>query len=904
MANTANTGGGRRRRGSTAGHVAAIFFKVIGTLVLVGIVTGMIMASFAAVYIKNVIMPQTHMEITDYSMNMNLTSTIYYTDKSTGRRVESQTLHGEENRVWVPYDQIPENLVNATIAIEDKRFREHNGVDWKRTAYGVFAMFTGKKIQGGSTITQQLIKNLTEYDDVTVKRKILEIFTALDFDSNYSKDTTMEWYLNYIYLGEGCNGVSTAARNYFGKDLDQLTLAECASLISITNNPSMYNPHRNPENNLERRNLVLSEMKDQGYITQEEYDKAVAEPLNTVRSVDEEAPTQVFSWYDEQVITDVINDLVAQKGMSTTAATILVYSGGLEIDSCMDPAIQAIVEEIYSNQENMILPSKSGQNLQSAIVIVDPEGNIVALAGALGEKERNRVWNYASRSQRQPGSSIKPLSVYAPALEMGLVTPNSVFDDTPVQELNGSAWPRNSYLSYKGRMNVYDAVRMSSNAVAVRVFQTIGAEGSFQFMEDHFHIGLVESRDGSSDLGPAQLALGGLTDGVSPRDMATAYSVFPRNGKYVASRTYTQVRDSNGKVLLDTTEQKPEFVLKESTVWYMNYMLQSVVNGGSGSTGREARFDGMTIAGKTGSTNSNNDRWFVGYTPYYTAAVWCGYDTPERINAGNSNPSAVLWNKVMSRVHEGLEKKEFPKPEGVIQFQYCMDSGLRASEDCALDPRGSRVATGYYFSEDIPAGYCDVHKKVEVCTASPILNADGAAIPGLFHQVGEFCPREAIEGTDIVSTVQEIALLDIDREGVSGSKPAADSNFLLSFWEAQGVCDVHTSPVEVPPAEYDPSTFRIEDPSTWPPVEYNPLFDPYNPDTWPVVTPTPSPEPTDPNIPTDPTLPPSAEPTPYPTPEPTPSVPPTAAPEPTPTPEPSPTPGGGDVILPPEAEGA
>ena len=323
--------------------------------------------------------------------------------------------------------------------------------------------------------------------------------------------------------------------------------------------------------------------------------------------------------------------------MSTTAATILVYSGGLEIDSCMDPAIQAIVEEIYSNQENMILPSKSGQNLQSAIVIVDPDGNIVALAGALGEKERNRVWNYASRSQRQPGSSIKPLSVYAPALEMGLVTPNSVFDDTPVQELNGSAWPRNSYLSYKGRMNVYDAVRMSSNAVAVRVFQTVGAEGSFQFMEDRFHIGLVESRDGSSDLGPAQLALGGLTDGVSPRDMATAYSVFPRNGKYVASRTYTQVRDSNGKVLLDTTEQKPEFVLKESTVWYMNYMLQSVVNGGSGSTGREARFDGMSIAGKTGSTNSNNDRWFVGYTPYYTAAVWCGYDTPERINAGNSN---------------------------------------------------------------------------------------------------------------------------------------------------------------------------------------------------------------------------------------------------------------------------
>ena len=835
-----------RKQPSPAAHALGIAGKVLGTLLLVMLITGVILACFAMVYIKTVILPQAHLEA---NFDMNLTSTIYYMDPDTGEYVEHLALHGEENRKKVTYDQIPQNLVNATIAIEDERFLKHNGVDWKRTLNGVLLMFTGRDIQGGSTITQQLIKNATQYDDVTVKRKILEIFTALDFDATYSKDQIMEWYLNLIYLGDNCYGVATAAENYFGKDVSELSLAECASLISITNNPTLYGPNSSVritnqetgevttgrERNKQRQELVLWKMLDLGMITQEEYDQAVAEELVFTRSEDEKKPSTIYNWYDEQVITDVINDLVTECGYSQTLAENMVYSGGLKIYACVDTRIQSMVESVYYDQSSLQLSSKKGQDIQSSIVIIDPQGNVVGLAGALGSKDANRVLNMASGTVRQPGSSIKPLSVYAPAIEMGLITPASVYADEPVRVLNGKNWPLNNPQTYRGNITVNTAVEVSSNPVAVRVLEEMGAETSFEFVEENFHIDLEESYlsngEVKNDYGSSQLALGGLTHGVSVMDMAAAYSVFPRDGVYIEPRTYTKVTqevDGVEKVLLDNTESEGEVILSTKTTYYMNEMLKDVVTRG---TGTAARISGMTVAGKTGSTTANNDRWFVGYTPYYTAAVWVGYKTPERIYASN-NPAAVMWQKVMSQVHQGLPNKGFSDASGLTSVDICMDSGLRASEACYSDPRGDRVVQMYLFADDVPAEQCGAHVLVDVCTDSPILDANGSPIAGLYHLAGEYCPREADDAQGV--TVKSIGVLTTD---------TADSQYTKAFLESQGTCTVHTTETPQQPEPYDPSTFRLEDQSTWPTQEQWPGFNPEDPSTYPTVPPETSPTP-------------------------------------------------------------
>lgn len=810
---------------------------VIGTLFLIFTITCSFLACFAAVYIKNVILPDTEVDIAQYGMK--LSSTIYFIDPETGLEVEYETLHGDQNRVWLEYGQLPQNLVHAAVAIEDRRFYQHHGVDWLRTAKSVLTMFTGGRIQGGSTITQQFIKNYTQYDDVTVKRKILEIFRALEFDKKYSKETTLEWYLNYIYFGHKCYGVYTASYYYFGKDVTQLNLAECASLISITNNPSLYDPYTNLENNTTRRGYVLDAMVRDGYISQEECDAAKAEVLDFHSGQSDGQQSALYSWYTEQVITDVTKDLMDQYYYSEIAAQDLVYSGGLKIYACIDPKVQAAVDNIYSNTENLPYTSASGQQLQSAIVVVDPQGNVSALAGKMGEKtaEDTRGYNMASRAQRQPGSSIKPLAVYAPALEMNLVNPYSVFEDGPPMLLNGDAWPSNVNHRYTGQMTVSRAVADSTNTVAVRVLQKVTPEVGFEYLLDKFHIDpdhLVVSKEingkSFSDIGYSQMALGGLTNGVTTLDMAGAYAVFPRNGVYVEPRTYSRVEDANGKVLLSKgTEGEP--VLKEKTVYYVNELLKGVVNGGGGSA---AGFSGMTVAGKTGSTTANNDRWFVGYTPYYTAAVWVGYRTPERVRVSGDNPAAVLWRKVMTQVHEDLENKDFPRPDGLVQFEYCMDTGLRATDECRSDVRGSRVALGYVFPEDIPLEDCTAHVMVEVCTADPILKEDGTAT-GRYHLAGEFCPEVTWneDGTANMGKIS-VAVLDMEREYIADVHPEDDVYFLTNLEEI-GACTIHTSEIPVEPVPYDPRDFDITNPSTWPSKEDDPNFDASDPSTWPTA---------------------------------------------------------------------
>ena len=830
-----------RRRRTKRRSPAKTVLKVLGTLLLIGLTTGALLACFAAVYIQTVIMPQATLDLGQYNAGVN--STLYYTDDN-GQAHELRTLHGDENRVWMEYEDIPQDLINATVAIEDQRFWTHHGVDWWRTAAAVFYMFTGQDIQGGSTITQQMIKNVTGYNETTVKRKVLEIFRALYVDETYGKETTLEWYLNYIFLGRGCYGIYTASYMYFGKPVSELTVAECASLISITNNPSLYDPYINPENNEYRKNLVLQCMLEQGYLSQEEYDEARAQELvftsSQVETDESDSDSsEVYSWYEEQVITDVTADLVDALGISELVAYNMVLSGGLSIYTCVDPELQAIAESVYENTDNFNYPSSSGQQLQSAITVIDNEtGDIVAMVGRVGEKTGNRWRNNATAAYRQPGSAFKPLSVYAPALDLGLITPISIIDDYPYMLSGGSPYPVNSgNARYRGLTTVSRALTNSVNTVAYRVLvDLVTPEASFNFVQDKFKIDLVESKQIGdttySDMDGAPLSMGGLTDGVTTRDMAAAFAVFPNMGTYQTPRTYTRVLDQDGNVILENSSSS-EVVLKESTAYYMNTMLQNVVTSG---TGGEARFSGMHIAGKTGSTTSDYDRWFAGYTPYYTAVVWTGYETPERVRSSGSNPAAVTWRRVMSQIHEGLADQNFSSINNLVSVEYCLDSGLIATDACRSDPRGNRVASMTLLRDDAPTGFCTVHSEastVTVCTECPILDADGNET-GLYHLAGEFCPEESLA---------TVSLLDYTRERV-GSASASDDIYLLSYTQEQGTCTVHTSEnVDNPD---DPGGLIDPDDPNWPGNPENPT-DPDVP-----VDPTDPTDPSDPDPGTDP----------------------------------------------------
>ena len=839
----------RPRRKGGAGRVILGILKVIGTLILIGCTTGAILACFAATYIKTVIIPQDYVDASAYSMN--LSSTIYYTDPSTGEAKELRTLHGEENRVKVDYEEIPEDLINALVAIEDQRFWKHQGVDWRRTGGAFLNMFLGMKdTYGGSTITQQLIKNMTQNDDVTVKRKILEIFRALEFERNYSKEEILEMYLNYIYLGESCYGVGTASLTYFGKPVSELSLAQCASLIGITNNPSRYDPYISDytkEQNKKRQEIILNEMLEQGYITQAEHDAAVAEELVFVGRGQGTTSTTVYSYFEDQLIKDVIADLKAEYDLSDQMASQWVYNGGLSIYCTQDPEIQAKVDAVYEDLSNFNATSSTGAQLQSAITVIDnATGNVVAVAGGVGEKTGSLTLNRAL-SQRQPGSAIKPLAVYAPALDLGVITPATVIDDSPYSfdGDGGSPWPVNSFGEYRGLTNVYTGLQNSVNTLAVKILgQYTSPQVAYDFLVNNLgfstdHLVVQEERNGTvfSDIGLAQLALGGLTDGVTTLEMASAYSAFPRGGLYIEPRTYTKVErvdpDTGAVTVLLDNQAESHAAMKDSTAWYINTMLQNVIKNG---TGTSARFEGSTmpIAGKTGTTTSRKDLYFVGYSAYYTAAVWSGFDQPERMSSGLQQQSAVTWKKVMSAIHEGLEDKSFPTPSaGTVTVPVCADSGLQATEACKHDARtgeGGRIINMTFVKGDEPTTFCEVHKDVEICLDAPFLDADGNP-NGMYHLAGEFCPEESR---------RTVSILDITREGAAAAVTVRDNQFTTGHLEALGeaaYCDVHTTaqapePTEKPPI--DPMDY-----TTWPgPEDYDNIedynrFNPFDESTWP-----------------------------------------------------------------------
>lgn len=639
---------GTEKRGGRAGRVLG----VIGTILLIGVVTALIFVCIFAFYVKTCITPSLDIDLNDFTLNQS--SIIYYKD-SNGDYQKLTTVKSSENRIWIDGDQIPQHMKDALVAIEDKRFYTHKGVDWFRTAHAALNMFTGGSTFGGSTITQQLIKNLTQQDDITVQRKLLEIFQALDLEKNYDKDEILEYYLNAVYFGEGCYGVQTAAQTYFGKDAKDLSVAEAASIVGITNLPTYYDPFYSVENNKERQENVLREMYKQGYLKKAEYEEAKNEELDFVRGENSPSTSNVYSYYEEVVLSDVIGDLAEAKGISRNAASQLVHNAGYEIYACIDKDIQAKVDAIYTDPEK--LPKTYGSTksqLQSAIVIIDQAtGEIKALRGGTGDKTINYGLNRATGTTRPPGSSIKPIAVYGPAVEYGLISPSTLVldkDEKHVQLTHTSWYPKNSPNSYDGIITITTALQKSKNTVAAQIVDKLTPSASLEFLRSR--LGVTSLIDSDADY--AAMALGEPHYGITVREMAQAYTALANDGVFTYSRTYTMVKDRSGKIILDNQPQTIQ-AFSQNTARTMTYMLNNAATYG---TGHESRLSNMPVAGKTGTTSANRDRWFCGYTPYYTCAVWTGYDTPETM-AFSGNPATQIWQKVMSAVHADLPRKEF-----------------------------------------------------------------------------------------------------------------------------------------------------------------------------------------------------------------------------------------------------
>ncbi len=834
-------------------------FLTVFTLCVIGVLTVAIFGKIFLTYVDTTLIPSLG-EVTAEEMQLSLASTIY--DKN-GNPILTLFDNSEDtggNRELVKFDEIPEHLINALVAIEDHRFWEHKGVDWVGTAASIRDTLFNGNTRGGSTITQQLLRKMYDDTDVTVRRKFREICRALEYEKSVGKEDIITDYLNTVYFGAGAYGIQTAAKTYFGKDVSELDVAESAAIVGITNNPSKYDPFlkkkwtqddgtvKTPRDfNKWRQELILDAMEDYGYLTAAECKAAKEEvllftdtdaykalhgmeiPEETEEEKEEDVDlSKVYTWFEDEAINEAITLLAEQHGYAREYASKLLYRGGFHIYTTLDPEIQAVVDEVYQDPSNFDYPSAKGTPMNSAITVVDPyTGEVKAIAGDVGVKTVNRAKSLAT-APRQPGSSIKPVAVYAPAIDGDVVSPASIIDDYPINNtIRAAGYPRNSNGRYRGNMTVAYGVQWSINTISARTLQKLGYARSFEFMQNNlgFHLD-------PNDIDLAPLAMGGLTYGVTTMEMAAAYGAFANRGIYVTPHLITRIESNDHtETVVDNTVPASWPAMKETTAYLMNKLLRSVVTGG---TGGSAAFDGMTIAGKTGTTTDNCDRYFAGYTPYYSAAVWVGYkDRPEKINAGSKNPAALAWKMVMQKLHEGLENKSFfDKPEGITSVTVCADCGMKTSALCGQDYRGGRTVSMEIQASAAPSATCTCHIEAKVC-----VNPETEEV----YVAGEYCPE------DTVST--RVMLAGREFLGEPGSYILAeDCDAHLTYLESKGPCPIHDE-------------FFVQDPmlpGEGEPVPGDPDYQwptgPYDPDSvlpgWldPSGNGTPEPDPPDPPV--------------------------------------------------------
>lgn len=665
-----------QKAGSTIGKV------LLGMIMVIGVV-GIVCFSVIAIYGYTVVYGDPVFDLTEEALSQNQTSFIYgYDDDDV---VVITRLHGEENRIWVNLEDMSEYLPEAFISIEDKRFYKHHGVDWIRT----IGVFIKQNNQGGSTITQQLIKNLTDDNKVTYIRKFNEILRALNLERNYSKEDILEAYLNTIYLSNGCYGVKTAAEVYYGKEVADLNAAECAAIAAITQYPSLYDPLNNPDDNRKRQIDVLYAMQESGYLSAEEYQQAKDYNMIFTNSkdykgsqIEDDGETQesndITSYYVDYVITSVQEDL-QKMGYTSRKAHDMVYGGGLKIYTAIDFDVQDALEDVYENYRRM-----PDETVQGAMVVMDYQGRVMGIVGGTGAKKEALSLNRATQSTRPPGSTIKPLSVYAPALEKTLeddetnVYWSTIQNDSPSRTVEGERWPVNEGGGYSSRnVSLQYGLSRSLNTISARTLDKIGLEYSYDFITERFHISTLDS---VRDVDYAPLAIGSLTNGATVLELTAAYAAFGNGGYYYEPYCYYRIEDSTGNVIISKEPDKTRSeALSENTGWVMNKLLQTVMTEGTGTT---YKLSGIECFGKTGTTNDDKDRWFIGGTPDYIAGTWYGYDQPKEVYYNLSpNPSGTIWNTVMKAIYEKLDEEdkeydtEFPESDGIVRKTYCSYCG-------------------------------------------------------------------------------------------------------------------------------------------------------------------------------------------------------------------------------------
>ena len=691
------------------------------------------------------------------------------------------------NRLPVSIDQIPTDLQHAVVAIEDERFYEHNGIDVR----GILRAFvknitSGDLSEGASTITQQLLKNnvFTNWTNESTwlerfTRKIQEQYLAVEIEKKINdKNVILENYLNTINLGAGTYGVQAAARKYFNKDVWDLNLSESATLAGITQNPTQFNPIEHPQENAKRRKEVLDHMIAQGYITQAQYDEVINDDvysrIRDAQIINSDTENTVYTYFEDELIDQVINDLMNIKGYTRTQAQNLVYSGGLSIYTTQDSQIQKILDEEYADPSNypdyvqyaldyaltvknpqgeeenyskemlklyfqnedsefdlLFDSQEEGQSYvdrykesiladgstvvaervsfapqpQSSMSVIDQHtGYVKAIVGGRGEKTASLTLNRATDTTRQPGSTFKILSTYAPALNEKGMTLATTFEDEPYDYPDGSP-VNNASRSYNGTTTIRRAIQNSINVVAVKCLEEVTPELGLQYLDNFGFTTLAHGTEADRDANGTvwtdanlPLALGGLTNGVTNVELCAAYAAIANSGNYIEPLYYTKILDHNGNVLIEKTSAGRS-VIKESTAWLLTSAMEDVVTQG---TGTACQLDNMTVAGKTGTTDAYNDLWFVGYTPYYTCAVWSGFDNNEKLPEDARNFHKNLWKKVMTRIHEGLPDRDFEMPASVEKISICSETGL-------LPRAGCPVITEYFDIGDEPTEYCDQH---------------------------------------------------------------------------------------------------------------------------------------------------------------------------------------------------
>ncbi len=712
-------------------RIGSLIGKVLLTVGLICIITGCIVACVLTVYITTNF--QGEASLPDVGLINENQTTVVRVKNDKGDFVEYQRLAGVQ-REWASLSKIPANLQNAVIAIEDERFNEHYGVDWKRTisAFANLVLHFNDTEYGGSTLTQQLVKNLTDNDDHTIQRKVTEIFTAIEMEEFYSKDEILQAYLNIIPLTGQIEGVGAGAKYYFGKEVDELTLAECAVLASITNNPARYNPYTHPKALLGRQQTVLFKMHECGFITSDEYQQALGEELYFVSNGNQ---SNVYDYYTDMLIDEVVADLMETYGYTESHAKNMVFYGGLTIDSCEEPALQKKAEAIYADDANFpaLLPEDE-EKPQAAIYVMDYTGKTIAVVGGRGEKTANRVLNRATSSVRQPGSAMKPISVYAPAVQLNLIHFSSPVKNCYITLKDGTKWPRNYGQSAPrdSGMTVVDiAIQQSMNTVPAQLLQTMTPQRSFTFLTNSLGLTSLVTSDGkgNSDIDYAPMGLGGLTNGVYAREIAAAYQIFGNGGVYNEPYSYTRVMQGGQTLLTKGPTNVP--VLDENSAYVMNRLLQNVVQGDYQATARSLKgsWKNWEVFAKTGTTQENNDVWLVGGTPQYVAASWFGYDQNQDLT-GQTSAARNLWNKVMLSLHQGMEPMTFTEKGTTVEAKFCYETGALATTGC------KKSGIGVYKPDFMPE-VCTKHQgepvnqvATEGTTDSTTGTTDGATTTG------------------------------------------------------------------------------------------------------------------------------------------------------------------------------